>query len=117
MLNIKRVTTLLACAAVSCAIFAPSANAAGRTGTAADYGTGVTAGGYDRVVEITPQTKSVNVTNGQTVKFVIAGKTFSWNFDTFNYDNVFDLSRIAPADIRVDGVKVYIEPNPLYFGG
>ena len=39
---------------------------------------------YDRVITIKPEAKAVNVTSGETVKFVDAasGKSFVWRFDT-----------------------------------
>ncbi|HWZ49296.1 MAG TPA: CzcE family metal-binding protein [Herbaspirillum sp.] len=114
MLKIKRITTLLAFAAVSSVMLASSAQAAGPTGAAADYGTGVAAGTNARQITISPQTKSVNVTNGETVKFDVNGKTFAWNVNTFSNDTEFDLAKIAPAGTQVNDVRVYVAANPLY---
>ena len=119
MLKIKHVTALLAFAAASCAMLVASvssAHAAGPTGTVADYGTSVPVSTDARQITISPQTKWVNVTDGETVKFDVNGKTFAWNVDTFGTDTVFDLAKIAPADIQVNGVRVYVAPNPLYTG-
>jgi len=67
MLKIKHVIALLAFAAASSAMLASSAHAAGPTGTAADYGTSVAASTDARQITISPQTKWVNVTDGETV--------------------------------------------------
>jgi hypothetical protein len=117
MLKIKHITALLAFAAASSAMLASSissAHAAGPTGTAADYGTSVAASTDARQITIFPQTKWVNVTDGETVKFDVNGKTFAWNVDTFGRDTSFDLAKIAPTGIQVNGVRVYVAPNPLY---
>ncbi|RXZ36862.1 hypothetical protein D9O50_10440 [Oxalobacteraceae bacterium CAVE-383] len=115
MLKIKSITTLLAFAAVSSAMLASGAQAAAPAGTAAGYGNSVAADTYGRQITISPQTKWVNVTDGETVKFDVNGKTFAWNVDTFSNDTVFDLAKIAPAGIEVNNVRVYVAPNPLYF--
>ncbi|MDB5989029.1 MAG: hypothetical protein JWQ10_432 [Herbaspirillum sp.] len=115
MLKIKRVTTLLAFAAVSSAMLASSAYAVGLTGTAADYGSSAAADTYTRQITISPQTKSVNVTDGETVQFDVNGKTFAWNVNTFGNNTKFALAKIAPADTQVNDVHVYVAPNPLYF--
>src|SRR3954467_14348427 len=60
----------------------------------------------ERVIKIAPDAKWVNVTEGETVKFIdeASGKSFAWRFDTIVA--VFDLSRVAPAGVlaghRVD---------------
>jgi hypothetical protein len=114
MLKIKRITTLLAFAAVSSAMLVSSAHAASTQGAAADYGTSADASTYARQITISPQTKSVNVTDGETVKFDVNGKTFAWNVNTFSNDTEFDLAKIAPAGTQVNDVRVYVAANPLY---
>ena len=116
MLKLKRLTPLLAFAAVSSAMLAFSAHAAGPTGTAADYGTSVAASTDARQITISPQTKWVNVTDGETVKFDVNGKTFAWNVNTFSNDSEFDLAKIAPAGTQVNDVRVYVAANPLDLG-
>lgn len=103
--------TLAATMAVS------NAHALGLTGTSADYGAPAAASApvAQRIV-LTAATKSVNVNNGDTVEFVIDGKTFRWHFDTFNNETNFKLAKIAPAGIAADGITVYVGPNPTYRG-
>lgn len=70
----------------------------------------------DRVAEIGADTKYVNVTGGEVVKFVLGGKSFEWYFNAYG-SAVFDLKEIAPADILGDrAVKVYVSPAQQYLG-
>ena len=93
-----------------------SAHAAGLTGTAADFGAAVNADAGTRIINIDAGTKYVNVQNGETVQFIVQGQAFTWHFDTFHDETAFKLSKIAPAGVMVDGVEVYVAPNPLYRG-
>ena len=78
------------------------------------YGEAVQGGAPDRSVTVTPSTRYVNVVDGQTVRFNADGKTFEWHFDTLGGSPNFDLSAIAPKDVDVAGVRVYVDQNPLY---
>jgi len=91
------------------------AHAVGPTLTSADYGTAVAGDGADRTIDLDTVTKAVNVTNGETVRFTSAGKSFTWHFSTFN-DAPFDLAAIAPKGIEVRNVRVYVAADPA-FGG
>lgn len=64
-----------------------------------DFGTPVDEANVERVIKIAPGAKWVNVTEGETVKFIdeASGKSFAWRFDTIV--GVFDLSRVAPAGV------------------
>ncbi|WP_020653706.1 CzcE family metal-binding protein [Massilia niastensis] len=112
MLNLNKAAVL-----ILSAVLASAASAAGMTGTSADYGRAVADASYDRVVTIKPGMKYANITDGETVKFEIDGKSFTWSVHTYPNQNSFQLSRIAPADIDASGVTVYVAPNPLYIGG
>jgi hypothetical protein len=90
------------------------AGANGLSNTSADYGTEVAAPAA-RTIVITPSTKYVNVSNGEVVEFSINGKTLRWNFNTFQQETAFDLSKIAPQ-AQAGNVTVYVTPNPLYRG-
>ena len=67
---------------------------------------------YNRIITITPNTKWVNVHNGERVKFVDtgSGQSFIWNVDTFEYR--LDLATVAP-DRVLNGRRVlaYIRPK------
>ena len=70
-----------------------------------------------RVIKILPKTKHVNVTQGETVKFVVGDKSFAWHFYTLRGSTSFALSKIAPKEIDTHRVRVFVAPNPLYHGG
>ena len=70
----------------------------------------------DRQIDLRPGAKYVNVTRGETVLIKADGKAFAWTFDTLG-TAVFNLSEIAPTEINVQGVRVYVAPNPNEFGG
>lgn len=96
------------------ALLAATAGAIGLTSTSADYGYSAATIPADRTIVITPSTKSVNVSNGETVEFDIQGKTFRWSFNTFHREAALELSKIAPDGVPVGSVRVYVAANPLY---
>jgi hypothetical protein len=108
MIKFKRFAVLALATALSTTAFAM-----GPTGTAADYGVPVTGVASDRTIIVKPSTRSVSVVNGETVNFVIDGKSYSWHVDTYPNVNEFDLEKIVPAGA---GVRIFVSPNPLYLG-
>ena len=70
-----------------------------------------------RTIVIAPGTKYVNVTGGETVKFVMGDKAFAWTFNGSPYAGPFDLNQAAPTGVLDHKVMAYVAPNPLYFGG
>jgi hypothetical protein len=74
-----------------------------------DFGASANEVSVDRVITITPETKSVGIVRNQTVKFVDSstGQSFTWRFDTRN--SGFDLNQIAPAGFSgAARVKAYV---------
>lgn len=67
-----------------------------------------------RTIVINPNTKYVRVQSGETVKFVVGGQEFGWQFD--GPEGPFDLGQIAPAGVVDHKVRGYVDPNPLYEG-
>lgn len=67
-----------------------------------------------RTVMIKPNTKSVRVVGGETIKFVAGDKSFAWSFTGPATITSFDLNRIAPAGVLDHKVRAYIAPNPTY---
>ncbi|PKV46438.1 heavy-metal resistance protein CzcE [Janthinobacterium sp. 61] len=102
--------------AILCAVLAGSAIAAGPTGTAADYGTSAHHGAAQRIIELQADTRHINVTRGETVTIVRAGQRFTWHVQTFSNKTIFALAEIAPKDMAVDGIAVYVAANPQYAG-
>ena len=68
----------------------------------------------DRDVAVDASTRWVNVTNGQTVRFTVGGRQFTYVFDAWPSTDSVPLSAIAPKGVTVPDVRVYIAPNPLY---
>ena len=69
-----------------------------------------------RTIVITPDTRSVNVTGGEKVKFVVGNKSFAWDFSTAQYASPFELNQIAPPGLLDHKVWTYLAPNPNYTG-
>lgn len=116
MMNFKRASALLLAIGVTSALFAGVAQAAAPSGTSADFGSAASTVAAERQIDLTGATKSVNVSDGETVRFTANGKSFTWHFDTYANRGTFELSKIAPADVMVDGVHVYVAANPVYNG-
>ncbi|NML59802.1 CzcE family metal-binding protein [Massilia sp. RP-1-19] len=111
MLNLNRAAILLLSV-----VLASGAHAIGPTGTDADFGTAVSDTAAQRTIALDAGTKSVNVVNGETVKFTTGGKSFSWHVSTYPNVNQFDLEKIAPKDVSTAGVQVYVSPSAQYLG-
>jgi hypothetical protein len=77
-------------------------------------GTPVAAAPAQRIVTITPATRWVNVTSGETVRFVIGAQGFAWSFQSGPTVSKFDLNVIAPPGMLTHPVTVYVAANPTY---
>jgi hypothetical protein len=80
------------------------------------YGTPVAQGRADRVIEITPSTRFVNVAENQVVRFVVHGspgrdESFMWQFNGGR--GVIPLAAIAPNGAVAQAVNVYVAPDPM----
>lgn len=71
----------------------------------------------ERTIAITPATGWINVTSGETVRFIAASQVFSWNFQVSPNVATFDLKQIAPPGVLTRPIPVYVTPNPLYGSG
>lgn len=74
-------------------------------------GSAASAQSVDRQIELRPGDKYVNVTRGETVLIKVGGQAFAWKFDTIGTPT-FDLQKIAPKDVNVQGVQVYVVRGP-----
>jgi len=71
----------------------------------------------DRVVVITDATRYVNVSGGQTVRFVVGNRSFTWSFGAgIAHVTPFDLQQIAPQGVLTHRVTAYVADDPLYQG-
>ncbi len=81
-------------------------------------GTSIDATQGRRTIEIGPDTRWVNVTHRESVRFVINGQSFGWRFDGPGARAV-DLQRIAPAGLLNRPLTVYVahlgEYSPVPF--
>lgn len=68
-------------------------------------------------IVIHPDTRWVNVTGGDTVRFVVGDKAFAWVFNVATGVEAFDLARVAPPGILNRRVDAYVAPDPRYIGG
>jgi len=103
--------SLLVCALL--AIFAGCANLASEPaldllGSPATVGTG------ERTIDITPQTRHVNVIGGEIIDFKVGDKAFAWHFFVASTVSSFDLKRVAPPGILDRSVIAYVRPDPRY---
>ncbi|MGV8900444.1 MAG: CzcE family metal-binding protein [Burkholderiaceae bacterium] len=75
------------------------------------YGNAIPVEAATRQITLTPSTKWINVTRGESVNFIVGGKSFAWNFYTLRSETSFDLATIAPKDINVQQIRVYVARN------
>jgi hypothetical protein len=109
----KLFTRLVILPVIASAAFT-GAEAAPGIGRSSDAGTLVTRHTADKALTISAVTRYVNVENGRAVRFDVDGRSFDFLFNTWPGDKVVDLADIAPKDIAVPHVPVYIAPNRLY---
>jgi Heavy-metal resistance protein CzcE len=70
-----------------------------------------------RVIVITDATRYVNVSGGQTVRFVVGDRSFTWRFQSgIVHVTPFDLQKIAPQGVLNHRVTAYVADDPLYQG-
>jgi hypothetical protein len=67
-----------------------------------------------RIVNLTQDTRHVNVVAGDTIRFVNGSGEFSWNFNVSPIVQTFDLNQVAPQGALGHELRVYVAPNPLY---
>jgi hypothetical protein len=85
--------------------------------TAAMWGDPAPPTAASKTIEITPNTQYVNVAQGDTITFVVNGKSFAWDFDGRPEGYTFNLQQVAPSGMLDHQVEAYVSPNPDYLGG
>ncbi len=65
-----------------------------------------------RTIEITPQTRHINVTQLESVQLKLGEQRVNWTFDTLS-TRAFPLAAIVPG---AGEVTVYVAPSPLWQG-
>lgn len=106
------ISTALRCFMASALLFG-AAYPAAASSIKDPLGVPATAGFASRVINITPETKYVNVMRNEVVRFVntVNGRTFTWQFYTLHHPN-FDLRKVAPAEFLNSELMVYVGLNP-----
>jgi plastocyanin len=113
MSNIYRTLSASIAIFIVSASVAASAQSAVST-EAAKYGQIVPANSTRKEIVVKPDTKWVNVRDGDTVRFVADGRNFTWHFATYPNTTHLDLATIAPQDFPSGKVTVYVAQNQLY---
>ncbi len=86
------------------------------------YGTPADSDFVGQIVRLKGGAQSVNVAYGETVKFIVNGengseRSFAWRFDVSPVLTHVDLSDVAPADLSVRDVRIFVAPDSRYRGG
>jgi len=71
----------------------------------------------ERTVRIQPDTHYVDVSYGETVRFVAGGQTFAFDFDGAAAQAAFNLQRVAPGGMLDHKVTAYVWPSDENLGG
>ena len=75
------------------------------------FGTSVPVATATRTVTLAPDTRWVNVAQGDSVRFVVGAAEFGWRFDGPGARS-FDLQSVAPAGVLGRSVTVYVAAAP-----
>ena len=104
----KKTTILAALPMLAVALSIP-AHAADSYGTVA-----TTTAPAGRVIDVTPDTRYVNVANGETVTIRLGGDSFTWTVATKSNVDAVPLARVAPAGAPATAAVVYVAPSASY---
>ena len=108
-----KLTKTLTSLALAASAFSLNAHAGVFDVTAKIYGRPAAASAAQQTIVVTPETRKIHVTNGETVKFEVNGQAYTWKFDLYHQEGVLDLTTILPES-HAEGVKVYVAEDPLY---
>jgi hypothetical protein len=100
---------LLVSAVASIALSVASLSAFAIMTIADYYGEATNPAAAVRTIVVGPNTRSVNVDQGEIVKIVANGLEFAWHFD--GTLPTFKLKQIAPQGAIAQDVSVYIAPS------
>ncbi len=96
---------------------ASAAGAAPVRSDAAAWGMPAADAAAARTIDLRDGARYLNVNDGETVRVVHDGRSFTWTFSAPGRDGVVALDRIAPPGFDAVPVRVYVAPNPLYTNG
>lgn len=69
-----------------------------------------------RVIDVKPDTRYLNVRNGEVVTIHMGDTSFTWEVNTASNVSAIPLAKIAPAGAPASAAWVYIAENELYQG-
>jgi hypothetical protein len=69
-----------------------------------------------RVIDVKPDTRYLNVRNGEVVTIHMGDASFTWEVNTASNINAIPLAQIAPAGTPATKAWVYIAEDELYQG-
>lgn len=102
----KKLSALIAIAALATAVSAQASAPTSLLGNTVPDSTA------NRVVQISPSTKDLNVKWGQSVEFQSQGKSFTYDFNGPRADARVNLQRVAPAGVINHPVYAYVGSFP-----
>lgn len=108
-MQIRKLVKLAVIATLSAAFSLPSLAHTHR-------GSAVQSGYADREVTLADGAKYLNVQRNETVKINVAGKSFTWRFDTFG-TAPFRLGEITPQGSGGQDIMVYVANDPAELSG
>lgn len=82
--------------------------------SSADLGYVGAAGNAERVIDVTPATRYLNVTNGETVTIRQGEQSVTWHVQAPNNLNAVSLSSVAPQEQPGHDVTIYIAAGQQY---
>jgi hypothetical protein len=74
-----------------------------------------------RIVHLRPDSTYANVDYGQNVEFIATNRdgkrhSFAWRFNVWPNTDMMYLNQVAPEGFIDHKVRIYIGPDPQYFG-
>jgi len=92
-----------------------------RRDSASDYGSPAEPDSVGRIVRLKGGSQWVNVAYDESVTFIVTNgsgskRSFAWRFNVAPNTGHVDLSDVAPADLAVRGVRVFVSPDPRFSG-
>ncbi|WP_247869600.1 CzcE family metal-binding protein [Herbaspirillum sp. ST 5-3] len=111
--SMKIMSPITAIAAPLLAAIFTSANAVPRADLLGDPAPDSAA---ERTIALGANTRHVNVTEGDTVRFVAGDKAFTWKFQVAKGISSFDLNSVAPQGLLQNEVRAYVAPKPRFNG-
>jgi hypothetical protein len=66
-----------------------------------------------KTIVVLPETKYVNLTGGDIVRFIVGDKSFTWSFDGIYFPAAVDISKVSNGLLQRP-LTAYVGVNPMY---